>query len=122
MYKRQNQLFESALVVNVETVPEISTDYYSSKSCLLYTSGIGGMLALKKMGIKKDIYHCNDGHAALCNLQRLGDYIEEDGLNFNQALELVRASSLYTVHTPVSYTHLGIVIRRMCMETPSLKG
>ena len=49
--------------------------------------GIGGMLLLKKLGIKKDIYHCNEGHAALCNLQRLCDYIEE-GLNFNQALEL----------------------------------
>lgn len=67
--------------------------------------GIGGMLALKKMGIKKEIYHCNEGHAALCNLQRLCDYIEEDGLNFNQALELVRASSLYTVHTPVPAGH-----------------
>ena len=67
--------------------------------------GIGGMLALKKMGIKKDIYHCNEGHAALCNLQRLCDYIEEDGLNFNQAMELVRASSLYTVHTPVPAGH-----------------
>ena len=59
--------------------------------------GIGGMLLLKKLGIKKDIYHCNEGHAALCNLQRLCDYIEEDGLTFNQAMELVRASSLYTV-------------------------
>ena len=67
--------------------------------------GIGGMLALKKMGIKKDIYHCNEGHAALCNLQRLCDYIEEDGMTFNQALELVRASSLYTVHTPVPAGH-----------------
>ena len=65
--------------------------------------GIGGMLLLKKLGIKKDIYHCNEGHAALCNLQRLCDYIEEDGLTFNQALELVRASGLYTVHTPVPY-------------------
>lgn len=67
--------------------------------------GIGGILTLKKLGIKKDIYHCNEGHAALCNLQRLCDYIEEDGLNFNQALELVRASSLYTVHTPVPAGH-----------------
>ena len=67
--------------------------------------GIGGMLLLKKLGIKKDIYHCNEGHAALCNLQRLCDYIEEEGLNFNQALELVRASSLYTVHTPVPAGH-----------------
>ncbi|MBR6170419.1 MAG: alpha-glucan family phosphorylase [Bacteroidaceae bacterium] len=66
--------------------------------------GIGGMLLLKKLGIKKDIYHCNEGHAALCNLQRLCDYIEE-GLNFNQALELVRASGLYTVHTPVPAGH-----------------
>ena len=66
--------------------------------------GIGGILTLKKLGIKKDIYHCNEGHAALCNLQRLIDYIKE-GLSFNEALELVRASSLYTVHTPVPAGH-----------------
>ncbi len=66
--------------------------------------GIGGMLTLKKLGIKKDIYHCNEGHASLCNLQRLIDYINE-GMSFNEALELVRASSLYTVHTPVPAGH-----------------
>ncbi len=66
--------------------------------------GIGGMLTLKKLGIKKDVYHCNEGHAALCNLQRLIDYIKE-GLTFNQALELVRASGLYTCHTPVPAGH-----------------
>lgn len=66
--------------------------------------GIGGVLTLKKLGIKKDIYHCNEGHAALCNLQRLCDYIDE-GLSFNEALELVRASGLYTVHTPVPAGH-----------------
>lgn len=66
--------------------------------------GVGGMLALKKLGIKKQIYHCNEGHAALCNLQRLCDYVKS-GLTFNQAMELVRASSLYTVHTPVPAGH-----------------
>ena len=66
--------------------------------------GIGGILTLKKLGIKKEIYHCNEGHAALCNLQRLIDYIKE-GLSFNEALELVHASSLYTVHTPVPAGH-----------------
>ncbi|MCI7425378.1 MAG: alpha-glucan family phosphorylase [Prevotella sp.] len=66
--------------------------------------GIGGMLLLKKLGIKKDVYHCNEGHAALCNLQRLCDYID-GGMTFNEALELVRASSLYTVHTPVPAGH-----------------
>ena len=67
--------------------------------------GIGGVLTLKKLGIKKDVYHCNEGHAALCNLQRLCDYIEEEHLTFNQAMELVRASGLYTVHTPVPAGH-----------------
>lgn len=66
--------------------------------------GIGGILTLKKLGITKQIYHCNEGHAALCNLQRLCDYVGE-GLSFNQAMELVRASSLYTVHTPVPAGH-----------------
>lgn len=66
--------------------------------------GIGGILALKKLGITKQIYHCNEGHAALCNLQRLCDYIDS-GLTFNQSLELVKASSLYTVHTPVPAGH-----------------
>lgn len=69
-----------------------------------YVLGIGGMLALQKLGIQKDIYHCNEGHAALCNVQRLVDYVGQ-GLNFNEALELVRASSLYTVHTPVPAGH-----------------
>lgn len=66
--------------------------------------GIGGVLMLKKLGIKKDVYHCNEGHAALCNVQRLVDYVRE-GKSFTQALELVRASSLYTVHTPVPAGH-----------------
>ncbi len=69
-----------------------------------YLLGIGGMLALKQLGITKDIYHCNEGHAALCNVQRLVDYVES-GLSFDEALELVRASSLYTVHTPVPAGH-----------------
>ena len=66
--------------------------------------GIGGVLTLKKLGIKKDVYHCNEGHAALCNVQRLVDYVNE-GMSFTTALELVRASSLYTVHTPVPAGH-----------------
>ena len=66
--------------------------------------GIGGMLMLEKLGIKTQVYHCNEGHAALCNLQRLVSYVR-GGLSFNQAMEVVRASSLYTVHTPVPAGH-----------------
>jgi starch phosphorylase len=70
-----------------------------------YLLGIGGILMLKKLGIKKQVYHCNEGHAALINAQRLVDYIQEDGLSFNEALEVVRSSALYTVHTPVPAGH-----------------
>ena len=70
-----------------------------------YLLGIGGILMLNKLGIKKQVYHCNEGHAALINTQRLVDYIQNDKLTFNQALEVVRSSALYTVHTPVPAGH-----------------
>ncbi|MBR5855017.1 MAG: alpha-glucan family phosphorylase, partial [Paludibacteraceae bacterium] len=67
--------------------------------------GMGGTLALNKLGIKKDVYHCNEGHAAFMGLQRMLDLVEKEGLNFQQALEVVRASGLYTCHTPVPAGH-----------------
>ena len=66
--------------------------------------GIGGIHALKKLGIEKQVYHCNEGHAALINVQRLVDLIAR-GLTYSQALEVVRSTSLYTVHTPVPAGH-----------------
>lgn len=69
-----------------------------------YMLGIGGVLMLHKLGIENDVYHCNEGHAALLNVQRLVDYVNK-GLSFSEALEVVRASSLYTVHTPVPAGH-----------------
>jgi len=70
-----------------------------------YLLGIGGIMLLNKLGIKKQVYHCNEGHAAFINVQRLVDYIESDHPDFNEAMELVRASALYTCHTPVPAGH-----------------
>jgi starch phosphorylase len=70
-----------------------------------YLLGVGGIMMLNRLGITKQVYHCNEGHAALINAQRLVNYIREDSLNFNQALEVVRASALYTCHTPVPAGH-----------------
>lgn len=70
-----------------------------------YLLGIGGVIMLKKLGVNSELYHCNEGHAALLNLQRLVDFVQEKHLDFQVALELVRASSLYTVHTPVPAGH-----------------
>lgn len=66
--------------------------------------GIGGVRLLKELGIKQQVYHCNEGHAALLNVQRLVDFVES-GMSFQESLELVAASSLYTVHTPVPAGH-----------------
>ncbi|MDR3705797.1 MAG: alpha-glucan family phosphorylase [Paludibacteraceae bacterium] len=69
-----------------------------------YLLGIGGILTLKRLGIEKQVYHCNEGHAALINAQRLTDYVQK-GLTLNEAMEVVKGSSLYTVHTPVPAGH-----------------
>ena len=70
-----------------------------------YLLGVGGVMLLDKLGIKKDVYHANEGHAALMNAQRMSDLIEREGLKFSEALEVVRSSSLYTCHTPVPAGH-----------------
>ncbi len=86
--------------------------------------GMGGVLALNKLGIKKDVYHCNEGHAALMGLQRLLDLVEKEHLAFQQALEVVRASGLYTCHTPVpaghDYFEEGLFYKYMSMFVPRL--
>ena len=66
--------------------------------------GMGGIRLLNALGIQSDVYHCNEGHAALLNVQRLIDYTDKD-LSFNEALEVVKASSLFTTHTPVPAGH-----------------
>ncbi len=67
--------------------------------------GIGGLRALRKLGINPTVFHCNEGHAAFTGLERLREYIENDNLDFDEALEVVRASSLFTTHTPVPAGH-----------------
>ena len=67
--------------------------------------GVGGIRALRKLDIDTQVYHCNEGHAAFIGLERLREYIEKDNLDFSEALEVVRASSLFTTHTPVPAGH-----------------
>ena len=67
--------------------------------------GIGGVRALRAIGLHPTIYHYNEGHAAFAGLERLRESIQNDHLSFNEAMELVRASGLYTTHTPVPAGH-----------------
>ena len=67
--------------------------------------GLGGIKALKKLGYHSDVYHCNEGHAAFIGVERMIDLISEKGLTFSEAKEAVRASTIFTTHTPVPAGH-----------------
>ncbi len=67
--------------------------------------GIGGVRLIKALNLNPDLFHLNEGHASFINLERLINYVTEEKLSFNEASELVRASSLFTTHTPVPAGH-----------------
>ena len=63
--------------------------------------GIGGVRALKALGITPRIYHINEGHSAFLVIARLQDLMANRGLGFSEAKTLIRASTVFTTHTPV---------------------
>jgi len=67
--------------------------------------GLGGIRLLEKIGIKADIYHCNEGHAAFIGLERIKNLMENSALTFSEAQEMIRVSTLFTTHTPVPAGH-----------------
>ena len=67
--------------------------------------GIGGVRALHEIGIEPDVFHLNEGHAAFAGLERLRTVIGEEKFSFSEAVEIIRASSLFTTHTPVPAGH-----------------
>lgn len=64
--------------------------------------GIGGVRALKALGLEPTCYHMNEGHSAFLALERIRCMIQEEGLSFYEAREAARASQIFTTHTPVS--------------------
>ncbi len=63
--------------------------------------GIGGIRALKAMGLEPTVVHMNEGHCAFTALERIRLFRQEKGLSFDEARELVLATSVFTTHTPV---------------------
>ena len=74
------------------------TEYRINQEIVL---GVGGRLALRKLGIEPTVYHLNEGHAAFCALARL-QLLTDNGLDMEQASELIRESTVFTTHTPVA--------------------
>ncbi len=67
--------------------------------------GIGGVRALRALGLHPTIYHYNEGHAAFAGLERLRECMREKQFSFVESMELIRASGLFTTHTPVPAGH-----------------
>jgi len=63
--------------------------------------GIGGLRALNKMGYKPSVYHMNEGHSAFLGLERLSELMNQ-GMDYKTALEFIRASTVFTTHTPIA--------------------
>ena len=87
--------------------------------------GIGGIRALRKMGIRNQVYHCNEGHAAFIGIERIRELVNHRKLTFSEALEVIRSSSLFTTHTPVPAGHDAFpesMIRQYLAHYPDVLG
>lgn len=67
--------------------------------------GIGGVRALRAIGIQPTVWHINEGHAAFLILERCREYVTLNDMDFDSALELVASGTVYTTHTPVPAGH-----------------
>ncbi|HKD93084.1 MAG TPA: alpha-glucan family phosphorylase, partial [Gaiellaceae bacterium] len=63
--------------------------------------GIGGVRVLRRLGLEPTVFHLNEGHSAFLQLERMRELVEEQGLSAGEALERLRASTVFTTHTPV---------------------
>lgn len=63
--------------------------------------GIGGVRAVRALGYRPATWHMNEGHSAFLGLERIRDLVQSQGLSFDEAVEAVRANTLFTTHTPV---------------------
>jgi len=63
--------------------------------------GVGGLRALKKLGVEPTVHHMNEGHSAFLAIERIRILMQEHSLNFEQALETTRVGNVFTTHTSV---------------------
>ena len=63
--------------------------------------GIGGIKAIRALGLPIDIYHFNEGHALFAGFELLREKMEDEGLTFEKAVEVVKKEVVFTTHTPI---------------------
>jgi glycogen phosphorylase len=67
--------------------------------------GVGGVRALKALGISPGVFHLNEGHSVFATLEAIRERMEEDGISFDEALREVAQRTVFTTHTPVPAGH-----------------
>ena len=91
--------------------------------------GVGGVRALRALGIRPGVFHINEGHSAFAPFEIAAGYMEQEGISLDEALHEVGSRTLFTTHTPVPaghdrfppdlvLEHLEPFIRRLGLETP----
>jgi starch phosphorylase len=63
--------------------------------------GVGGVRVLRRLGLEPTVFHLNEGHSAFLQLERMRELVSEQGLTAEEAIERLRASTVFTTHTPV---------------------
>jgi len=98
-------LLDTNLSENSPSAREITSELYGGDREMRMRQeivlGIGGVRMLKALGLKPAVYHVNEGHSAFAVFERIRQLREEKGLSFNEALEFVRVTNVFTTHTPV---------------------
>ena len=98
-------LLDTNLEVNTAADREITTRLYGGDQEMRIRQeillGIGGIRALRLLGLPPNVCHMNEGHAAFLALERIRILMEEKNLSFIEAREAVRGGNVFTTHTPV---------------------
>jgi starch phosphorylase len=99
-------LLDTNVPENANWAKNITAELYGGdremRICQEMVLGIGGVRLLKALGLDPAVYHMNEGHSAFAAFERIRALREEEGLSFNEALEFVRFTNVFTTHTPVS--------------------
>ena len=103
--RTQLYLLDTNLPENADWARRITSELYGGDREMRIQQeiilGIGGMRILKAMGIRPAVVHMNEGHSAFAAFERIRDLREDPGLSFDEALEFVRMTNVFTTHTPV---------------------
>ena len=102
-------LLDSDVPTNPQSLRELTAALYGGDELTRIQQeillGIGGLRALRALGIQPTILHLNEGHSAFALLERIRERVEEDGLSFDEARRATGIQAVFTTHTPVEAGH-----------------